>query len=70
MEIASVFLSAIGTCMAQACCWYHVFKYCGCIEHEREVIVTQAPPKILPVSQNPFLVQGSSYDRHLEPAYR
>jgi hypothetical protein len=69
MELASLVFSGLGSCMAQACCWYHIFRYCGCIQSEREIVVAQTPPPP-PISQNPFLVQGSHYDKHLEPAYR
>lgn len=69
MEFVSLVLSAIGTCTAQACCWYHIFRYCGCIQSEREIVVAQTPPPPS-ISQNPFLVQGVPKDAHLEPAYR
>ena len=58
------------SCLGQACCWYTVFKWCGCIEPEREVIIQQPYTHPPPVSQNPFLVQGIPRDKHLEPAYR
>lgn len=57
------FIGAIGSiamsCLAQACCWYTVFRQCGCIEAEREVIHTAPPPKVITPkkSDNPFLHQ-------------
>lgn len=58
------------SCLGQACCWYTVFKWCGCMESEREVIQTQAPPIVVyQASNNPFLNPNAPKDAHLRPAY-
>jgi hypothetical protein len=61
-----IFLGAM-SCIGQACCWYNVFRCCGCIDEEnRHVqIEKQAQPIIVVHSQpktdtnqnspNPFL---------------
>jgi len=30
-----IILSAVCGCIGQACCWYNVFRCCGCIEEGR-----------------------------------
>lgn len=59
-------------CIAQACCWYSVFKMCGCVEErEHETIRTQPPPLVIYTrNQNPFLNEKAPRDTHLEPAYK
>lgn len=50
-------IGGIFTGIAQACCWYQVFRCCGCIEDTRPqgptVVVTQA--KTQNSGPNPFL---------------
>jgi hypothetical protein len=70
MEIGFSFVSVAGSCLAQACCWYTVFKWCGCIQGEREVIRTEPVLVQAPKPPNPFLNPSLPKDRHLEPAYR
>ena len=67
MELLSFF--GVGV-MGQACCWYTIFNWCGCIDGqiEREQIQTQRPqPQPQPL--NPFVVTGMTKDPHLLPAY-
>lgn len=59
----------IMSCAAQACCWYSIFRWCGCIEREREVIYTEKPVVVSTNSNNPFINPGASKDAHLRPAY-
>jgi len=64
MELLGMFgLNFIG----QACCWYTLFNWCGCIDAEREEIRTQQPIKQEP--PNPFLTNGMPKDLHLQQAY-
>lgn len=46
-------------CMAQACCWYHVFRCCGCVPQKHQKLQEQKPrqpppqppiPKAIPVA--------------------
>lgn len=69
MEIVYGIVSAAGGCIAQACCWYAVFRWCGCIEKEEDRIVLHTQPRVTN-SQNPFLNTTIGQDKHLEPAYR
>ena len=59
--------------MGQACCWYTIFNWCGCIDGhvEREEIQTQRPQSQTQPQQplNPFVVTGMTKDPHLLPAY-
>lgn len=56
MEFLSAFGGLAMSCIAQACCWYTVFRQCGCIEAEREVIQTEAPRVVVvKKNENPFL---------------
>ena len=54
----------------QACCWYTIANWCGCIEYEQEQVHTQSPaPQQRPY--NPFeSPNGVPKDSHLQPAYR
>lgn len=65
-------ISAGAGLTAQACCWWHCFKCCGCIE-EREVIRTEPPPPqivvIKPPDNNPFKNPHVPRDLHLQRAY-
>ncbi len=57
--------------IAQACCWWHCFHICGCIDTEREIVQTE-PPKIVIVNTNtnPFINPcGIPKDIHLQSAY-
>jgi len=65
---------AVCQCTAQACCWYQVFRCCGCIESgprhveiekqlEHTVIITPKP------SDNPFVQTGRPKDPYFTNAY-
>lgn len=73
---------AVGmNCMAQACCWYHVFRCCGCVKKNNHVQLKEGPKPLPPppvpekkvVSKpkpsNPFVTTGVPKDLHLQPAY-
>jgi hypothetical protein len=72
MEVLFAVSGLAMNCIAQACCWYSLFKMCGCMEErERETIRTQAPPVIVyRQNHNPFLNEKVPRDSHLEPAYK
>lgn len=77
LEFVQILFGATSICInctAQACCWYHFFKCCGCIEddRERQNIYVQPPPIQTSYIQdpNPFVHTGVPKDRHLEPAYK
>jgi hypothetical protein len=59
----------IMACVAQGCCWYTIFQWCGCIQEEREIIHTQQPVVVVQ-SNNPFKNPNAPNDAHLIPAYR
>lgn len=75
-------IGPIMSCVAQACCWYSIFHWCGCIKSEKEVLQTEKPVVIhrpqppIPVvvhrpqlSTNPFRNPSAPKDAHLQPAY-
>lgn len=62
-------LGPIMTCVAQACCWYSIFSWCGCIKEEREIIQTERPIIVVAPSNNPFINPSAPKDVHLRSAY-
>jgi hypothetical protein len=70
-------LCSVGTGMlAQACCWWHCFRFCGCIEDDREIIHTEQPQRVVvlvtpptPINNNPFTNPSLPKDSHLQSAY-
>ena len=63
-------LGPVMACVAQGCCWYTIFQWCGCIGNEREVIRTEQPIVVVAPSKNPFINPNAPKDAHLIPAYR
>ena len=61
--------------IAQACCWWTCFNWCGCIDQEREIVRTEPPVSniviVNTVSNNPFSNPdvGIPKDSHLQSAY-
>ena len=55
--------------IAQACCWYTCFNWCGCFEQEKEIIYTESPKVVVPANNNPFSNPGAPKDAHLQSAY-
>lgn len=71
MDFIYAVVSGVSVCIAQGCCWYSVFQYCGCIGYERETVQTQRPVVVIQHNKNnPFLNPSMPKDAHLEPAYR
>ena len=71
MDLIYAVVSGTSVCIAQGCCWYSIFQYCGCIAYEREHIQAERPPIIVIRDRNnPFLNPSAPKDAHLEPAYR
>ena len=68
METTTLLLINI---LGQACCWWHCFNCCGCIEVEREVIRTERQPTAINVTRNnnPFVNPNVPRDAHLQSAY-
>lgn len=61
----TILMMAMG-CLGQACCWYRVFSWCGCIESspphvqiEKQAVAPPLPPTPSP---NPFLNPGAAKD--------
>ena len=61
MQVPVFILGEMISCAVQACCWYNIFRCCGCIEDERQhveidkqviVIHSTGAPKESP---NPFI---------------
>jgi hypothetical protein len=66
-------------CVAQCCCWYNVFRCCGCIEEEnrhvqieKQAHVINLPPPKLTVkgSDNPFINPNVPKDQHISFSYK
>ena len=66
-------------CVAQCCCWYNVFRCCGCIEEENRHVqidkqpqLVHLPPPKLTVkgSDNPFTNPNVPKDQHISVNYR
>ena len=73
MELCGALIMGVMSCGGQACWWYTIFNWCGCIDREREVIQTLQPQVRQSVEQppaNPFLVNGLPKNTHLMPAYK
>lgn len=71
MDFIYAVVSGVSVCIAQGCCWYSIFQYCGCIPYERERVQTQPPIVVIHTNKNnPFLNPSAPKDAHLEPAYR
>jgi hypothetical protein len=57
-------------CVGSACCWYNVFRCCGCIDSGHVEIEKQRPVLVVPPqSPNPFLTGGSK-GPYFESAYK
>ena len=64
-------------CIGQACCWYNVYKCCGCIEDrphveiDKQQIQLQQPQQSQPSpsNPNPFLGSGVPKGPYYESAY-
>ena len=64
-------------CVGQACCWYNIYKCCGCIESrphiqiERQQLQQQQPQhqQSQQHSPNPFLGPGVPKGPYYESAY-
>jgi hypothetical protein len=72
MDLCGALIMGVMSCGGQACWWYTIFNWCGCIDREHEVIQTQQPQvaqRAEPPS-NPFLVNGLPKNAHLMPAYK
>lgn len=69
--------SLIFSLVAEACCWYHCFRLCGCIDNERYRDVSQhaaaARANVTQTPRNPFRdpasASGVPEDLHLQQAY-
>ena len=66
-------------CVAQCCCWYNIFRCCGCIEEENRHVqidkqpqLVHLPPPKLTVkgSDNPFINPNVPKDQHISFAYK
>lgn len=73
-------------CMAQACCWYHVFRCCGCVPQKHQKLQEQRPPPppppipkaipvtmpapVIPKEPNPFLTTGVPKDSLFDSVYK
>ena len=70
MDCIGGLISASFGILAQGCCWWHCFRYCGCIG-EKEVIRTELPPpKVVVIpNNNPFKNPNIPKDLHLQRAY-
>ena len=63
-------------CISQGCCWYNVFRCCGCIEEEGrhvEIDKQQQPQVIVSTtkpSDNPFINPNAPKDAHISFSYK
>jgi hypothetical protein len=61
-------------CTAQACCWYNIFRCCGCIEEEgRHVEIDKQvvlPTPVIKGSDNPFVNPNVPKDQHISFSYK
>lgn len=61
-------------CVAQCCCWYNIFRCCGCIEEEgRHVEIDKQPQIVLSTtkpSDNPFINPNVPKDQHISFSYK
>lgn len=60
------------SCLGQACCWYRVFYWCGCIDDSRQHVQIEkqaAPPPPPTSSPNPFLNPGMAKE-YPQSAYK
>jgi hypothetical protein len=74
MDLIFPALSVVSSVIAQACCWWHCFKCCGCIEEDQQQQGLRAQqPQVIDTRQlnnkNPFLNPNAPRDAHLEPVY-
>jgi hypothetical protein len=66
-------------CIAQGCCWYNVFRCCGCIEEENrhveiekqtQIVHLPNPKPVLKGSDNPFINPNAPKDAHISFSYK
>lgn len=60
--------NAVCGCIAQGCCWYSIFSWCGCMDTTHIQIIEPQQPT--PQSPNPFTNPNAPKDAHLQPAYK
>ena len=65
----------IFNCISQACCWYNVFRCCGCIEEENRHVEIDRQPQIVHLpppksSNNPFINPSAPKDAHISFNYK
>jgi len=67
-------IMAVCQCTTQACCWYQVFRCCGCIEDRPHAeIERQVEPTIIITpkpSDNPFINTGLAKEPYHLSAYK
>jgi len=65
---------AVCQCATQGCCWYQVFRCCGCIEEQRHVEIEKQmePITVIAVkpSDNPFVNTGLPKEPYFTNAYK
>ena len=74
MDLIFSAVSVAASFTAQACCWWHCFKWCGCIDREEEQrIHTSHTPHVVDMrpiqNKNPFRNPNAPRDAHLESPY-
>lgn len=73
MDLVWTALSVTSSLVAQACCWWHCFKCCGCIEDEQQRQLQHQEPQVIdtrPIeNKNPFQNPSAPKDAHLQSAY-
>jgi len=64
-------------CIAQGCCWYNVFRCCGCIEEEnrhieieKQIVHMPTPKPVVKGSDNPFINPNVPKDQHISFNYK
>ena len=64
-------------CIAQGCCWYNVFRCCGCIEEEnrhveidKQISHLPTPKPAIKGSDNPFINPNVPKDQHISFSYK
>lgn len=74
MDLIFPALSVVSSVIAQACCWWHCFKCCGCIEEDQDQQLRVNQPQIVIDTRqlnnkNPFVNPNAPRDAHLESVY-
>ena len=73
MDLLFPVVSAASSLIAQACCWWYCFKWCGWIEDDQQQLRAQEPQVVIDTRQlnnkNPFVNPNAPRDAHLEPVY-